>query len=673
MVPAGAVVFRFPELLTSLCMANDGSCGGASRPFVAGVRGASFSDDGATVAMNVDFWFLERTCNIDGCTEFWKTRTRSVCYAVASGNVTPTTTNCPQVLEPTPGPQLALADPRDGFPLNHTQRRAIFGLPNTDASLRSIKGAVTGARWLGDLEVDQVSPNAWDLAFADGTAGRRTLLALQNGSALELVLPSPDGVPFSRGLMVNEQGLFWASQADEVFALTLEDSLRLTAQPLRSAITQPQTHTVGVRVIGNEVFSLVTTISDNTIGSGAQFPVLEVSLVRGPKRTDAARPLLPFLPFVAHAPTPWSVVGCFTQPLETVTSSQFSLGNGIEISAVSVVPGVPQCVRLTTSMLPRNATLVLSVDGVTARSGDAVRGARTSVVAPDVTPVVGAQLVTLPAGTRASMPLSSDSVLVTNGPDLARVDLAGIAVEPLASLPMPASAGFFYARPDDVAHGLWVSYAEGTQAKVFFEDATGATDLSGADVANGGGLFVAAGDGTVLVAGLTTFLRLSKSMRQPLPRVTPANFRGVLGAGQVLIEDAGHLQVVTLPDTFAQTFALPAVAMGGVNVAAFETAGETYVCTNQQLYRLGASSSPQVAPCSELVRDPRGVLWVSDQQAKKLTRIEGLTLTPIDAPKPYAPGQTLLAPHFTGGGVWFDGDSLRLEDATWRRLVGETS
>lgn len=671
-IPTGAVQLRFPELDTELCGADRAGCGGASRPYVANVRGVAFNAEGTKVALQVDFFHLGLICDVLGCIQNWERVPKTVCYALEGANVSPTT-DCPSPPSLAGMPSLQQSEPADGYPLDHTQRRAFFGVPNANATLTAgTKGVTFGARWLGDLDVRLDSPNAWDLAFAADV--QRSFVAVIREPRVELVLPPVDGVKLANGLLVNDTGVYWASQADEVFALSLDDSLRLTGRRVRSSITRPQTKTVGLRELSGEVISVVLTPSANSVEGGVNTgDVFEVSLLRTPKRDEAPRALVPFGPFTAHAPTATSVVTCFTQPLEagTLAASQFSI-SGVEVKSAALVPGVPQCARLSTGVIPRNATVAVSVEGLKALSGDVVKGASISLVAPDAVVVPGVEPIEIPAGTKASYPLSDGTLLITQGAQLARVDVSGVAVESIATL---SAANFNSLRVDESVQGFWLMGSNaGAVPVVSLQTSSGAVDLGRSDVV-AGGVFEPVRDGTVLLNGAMgpNVMRLSATTREALPRVTNTNFRGVFAAGKVLVEDQGALRVVTLPDSFeAQTFALPSGIGATTQGPAFTSDGVTWWCAGGNLYRLEVGASAQVMTCNELSADGDGALWVTSQ-VQTLARVRGLTVREVTVLHPFsATPKKLLNPKFKGGAVWFENDTLRIDTAEWAVLAGVT-
>ncbi len=671
-IPTGATQLLFSDVTEPFCGADASGCGAAKRPLLSAVDGVAFSADGQRVAVAVSFWKSGLACDIFGCVSIWEQKPLQLCYAVDGAKVTPAT-DCPAVPSVVAAPDLGLTGPMDGLARDHSVRRAVLGLPNVDARLLTSGGVALGSKWLGTVDAVLESPGAWDLEFANGGTAPHGYTGLVSGipGSLELLLPTPDGVPFSRGIIPAAEGLFWANQADDVFAVTLDEAtLRLEARRVRGAITRPLTRTVGVRELGSEVISAVLTDSNSRV-PGVAVPVFELNLLRTPKLNEGGRAFPPFAPFTAHAPSSESVVVCFTQPIATVDASQFSL-SGVEVKSASTTT-IPQCVRLSTSALPRNATLSLQVKNVSARSGDSIT-ASLSVIAPDVVPVPGAVQVPVPAGVKGVYPLSNDVLLVSTGPEAGLLDLSGVVFDSLATMGPPNSASALFVKPDDGVRGLWVSYQRGLGAGVLsLQTEAGFQELGGVDVVSGG-LMSPVGDGTLLVNGNPgpQVVRLSPTMRQSLPRVTGGNFRGVLDVGKVLIEEGGRLQVLTLPDTLElPSFEKPLITTSGGLGRAFTSEGSVYWCANGRLYRLADAGTLDVAPCRELERDAQGVLWASDLSPPSLLRVQGTTTRVVTVKHPYDATKTLFAPHFKGGSVWFDGDTLRLEPSTWRQLAGD--
>lgn len=679
LLPTGAVRLEFRELNDELCGPQQSRCGSASRPLVAGASTAQFSAEGTRVSLELLFWQLTLQCDFIGCFDVWVKQPRTVCYAL-EGNAVAPATDCEAAPPLVSGLTLPQAGPMDGFSVDHSQRRALLGLGNGDAPLRLGTGAALGAHWLGDLSAVLARPTAWsDLAFRDEAAATRTLTALTsgNGATLELLLPPPDGVKLSEGLRPTREGLLWVNQADDVFTLSVDESLEVKARRLRTAITTPRVRTAGAREVGSEVLSALLTTSTTTLSGIGAAEVLEVSLLRTPKRDEPARPLWAFAPFTAHAAGHETVVVCFPQPLDaaSLVAGSFSIA-GVEVRAVAP-SGVPQCARLDTAPLPRNGTLEVAVHEVRNRSGASASGSRIALVTPDDAPVPGVLAFAPPAGTRASLPTSDGRLLISSGPELGVVDLGGVVVERLASGTPRTEGAFVTARPDAQLGGFWAAWGvAGGQQVLARQTATGSVESPAGDL-NPSGLLEPAGDGTALVATLAGPLaRLHPDgTREALPRATALAWRGPLGSGKVLLEEAGRLQVVTLPDTSEGAgYALPA----GVGAQAWGPArasgGEVYWCVQGRLYRLGDTASTNVRGCTRLVSDERGVLWVTDTSVTPatLTRVEGLTLREVVVPHPFDAARRLTEPTFGGGFAWADGGRLRLEVATWRALAGET-
>lgn len=681
-VPVGSSWLKFPELNAELCGEQQLGCGQGSRPLLAGMTGAEFSADGKQLSLGARFWKLNQVCDINGCVQVWGEVTKTLCYALEGATVV-ASTGCalPPALLPA-NLRLVQAGPMDGLTFDHSQRRALLGLDNGDARLQLGQGVALGEHRLSELDVLLDSPGAWDLTFDGALANTRTFTALTTatGSRLELLLPPPDARSLADGLIPASTSVFWANQADDVFALTLTEPLRLERRKVRSAITTPQTRTVAVRELDSETVSAVLSASSTTLSGVGGGDVLELSVVRTPKRTEPVEPLLPFGPFAAHAAGSQSVMVCFTQPLDdaALAAAQFSV-SGVESLGV-FGSSVAQCVRLATSPLPRNATLVLTVDGVKARSGDVSRTTRLSVTAPDRAPVPGVMEVKVPKGRQGLLPLDAQTLLISSGPEVATVDVAGVVVS-LLGAGAPSAGGQVQARPDAAAAGLWVSYAlPGGQFALQLQTLAGVRDLSGADLVSGSPPFPA-GDGSALVFGAAgNVVRVSASGREVLPRVPNADLADVLGAGKVLVRSGARLQVLTLPDTLeSASFAAPAGLPASLSPGqAFESGGETWCCASGRLWRLGDAESADVAPCSELTRDGRGVLWATEQgTAPKLRRVTGREVLEVTVTNPLAPdGGVLLAPRFHGAHTWFDPPGadrpLRVEDATWRALAGQT-
>jgi hypothetical protein len=425
--------------------------------------------------------------------------------------------------------------------------------------------------------------------------------------------------------------------------------------------------------VGNQVFTLVVADSTKVITGLSAGPVFEASLVRTPKRADAARPLWPFAPFDVHATSSQSVMVCFTQPVDpsALLGSQFSLG-GVEVKSASAT-FVPQCVSLATAPLPRNATLVLAVDGVKAKSGDVTKGTRSSVVAPDVATPAGMLRTSVPADTRGVVPLDDLNSLVTGVTQFGRMDTAGAAIELLTNEPPLPAGATATVRTDPSVQGFWVAFERvGSPPKISLRTATGVTELGGADVINGG-LFSPAGDGTLLVQGADAMkvLRLSATSRDVLTAVTAQTFRGMYGVGQVLVDQGARLGVLTLPNTLeTQTFELPTGVSRDLFAQAFDSEGVTWWCASGALYRLADMGSAAVGLCSRMQRDARGVLWVTNTSSQRLFRVQGMTVREVTATNPFDATKRLIDPQFKGGAVWFD-DTLRIDEATWRQLAGE--
>jgi hypothetical protein len=335
---------------------------------------------------------------------------------------------------------------------------------------------------------------------------------------------------------------------------------------------------------------------------------------------------------------------------------------------------VPQCVSLATAPLPRNATLVLAVDGVKAKSGDVTKGTRSSVVAPDVATPAGVLRTSVPADTRGVLPLDDLNSLITGVTQFGRMDPAGAAIELLTNEPpLPAGANATTVRTDPSVQGFWVAFVRvGSPPKISLRTTTAVTELGGDDVINGG-LFAPAGDGTLLVQGADAMkvFRLSATSRDVLTAVTAQTFRGVYGVGKVLVDQGARIGVLTLPNTVeTQTFELPTGVSRDLFAQAFDSEGVTWWCASGALYRLADMGSAAVGSCSRMQRDARGVLWVTNVPSQRLFRVQGMTVREVTATNPFDPTKRLLDPQFKGGAVWFD-DTLRIEEATWRQLAGE--
>lgn len=672
-MPSGAVWLKFPELNESLCGMDQVSCGSASRPLLAGVTGAAFSADGRLLSVGAEFWKLGLTCTLEGCLRIWERTPLTLCYAL-EGSAATQAMGCDGPPQLGAGPPLAQSGPLDGLTFDHGWRRAFFGVPNADAPVRSGQGAALAGHWLGDLSTELTSPDAWALAFASSTAATRTFTALTDpaGARLELLVPPPDALPLADGLIPSSEGVFWATQADDVFELTVSDALRLERRLVRGAITAPQTRTVAVRELAGETLSAVLTASSTTLSGLNAGTVLELSVVRSPRSGRASEPLLAFAPFSAHAPTTRAVAVCFTQPLDdaALSASQFSLA-GAEVLAVTAL-SVPQCVVLSTSPLPRNATLALTIDGVRARSGDVARGFVRSVVAPDAPVVDGVLRLTLPAGVKAVLPLAQ-TLLVSAGPDAHTLDPGAVASRLLGEPATLPPGGAVSVQADEVVGGLWAGWSTSSGAwEARLHDGAGSRLLGG----------VAspprpAGDGTALALGSSgNVVRFSASGFEVLPRVGNNEFRGALSPGRALREVAGRFEVVRLPDTIEATSWAAPTGVSGVPGVAFESGGETWWCGGGKLFRLQDAASLEVAPCVELARDARGVLWATELgTTPRLRRVSGLDVRVVDLMDPLAPGRRLVAPRFLGGAVWHFGENglaLRFEEPVWRALVGET-
>lgn len=693
-LPANSVQFDLADQFVGICGTT--SCAGAKKVLIAGAADAGLTLEGDTVKVGftLDAWQVVNHCDINGCTQFWEIHPFPVCYAVSGSSLAPSTgcaTGAPVAKGPT-------WNPNDTDPLSDQQNlaRSLFGVANGRAVFTPGLGRSIGSDglWWGDVTITpesyhefwgfEANPLALPFSVVLGPASAGT-------SPVALLLPAQDATKVAARTFVNTTAgvttTYWADRSDEVFAVSLSQH-QVLGRRVRKAVTLPLTITVGLLEAPQATYSLVLTPSTISLsGFGGGGTVYNLSLMKtAPEPANSPAPLVPFAGLWAHTPDGRSLVACFNEPLDETQLSldQFSVSD--ELQLLSAEPSVvAQCVNFRTSPQRRSSRYQLTAKHLHSRSGAVLAEAVLSFT-PDDAAGSAVQRVSS-FETKGLLPREGGGALASTGPVFGLIDPAGVTFHHLEQgVRKPAISGLAVTvEGDPSAGGVWANWAESASSGVLaLQETSGVetvwrtADVPAAQLVNGG-LLAVVGDGSVLVWGTgTPMVRFQKgSPPQVLTALASGGFRGIEPTThEVLFEQGQRFARLQLPATISPvSYAKPAQSTD-LRSTACDSQGTTYWCGAGTLWKLGDTSSANVASCRTMSGDGHGTCWVTafptTGTTQTLTRVTGTTLTPVSLPNPLKPGEFLYAPQFVGEVVLLNDQTLRLSRSEWAALPGVT-